>query len=71
METLLMIPLTVTLIIVALMLIIVFLVFKLTHLRNKMRWWRREAMKLNGKVQKDKNDYLKNKARAWWLRNQS
>jgi len=71
METLLMIPLTVTLIIVALMLTIVFLVFKLTYLRDRMRWWRREAMKLNGKVEKDNNNYLKNKARAWWLRNQS
>ncbi len=71
METLLMIPLTVTLIIVALMLTIVFLVFKLTYLRDRMRWWRREAMKLNGKVGKDNNNYLKNKARAWWLRNQS
>lgn len=71
MELIFMIPLTVTLIIIALTIAVIFLVLKLHHIRKSMRWWRREAMKLNGKVEKKKNDYLKNKARAWWLRKQN
>ena len=73
METLLMIPLSVTLIIVTLTLNATWLGLKLNHMRNKMRWWRNEAMMLNGNNrylrEKDK-PYYKNKVRAWWLRKQ-
>jgi len=62
----LMIPISVTMVIVTLTLVCTFLGLKLNHMRNKMRWWRNEALKLNGQERIWSGP--RNKVRAWWLR---